>query len=193
MNILPKGRTENITEQDLGSELMIYDLAANRALNLNETSKRVFQSCDGQTSFDELKEKYQFTDDLIYLSLEKLHSANLLEGEITTPYAGLSRREVIKRVGLGTMIALPVISGLIAPMAARAASGGEAPNSLVGDIRLRTSTAPYPSCPDQSTRNNTCDTNYGNLCGSTNAANTDGCTPITTGTLQGYEYNCFCV
>jgi hypothetical protein len=130
MNILPKGRTENITEQDLGGELLIYDLAANRALNLNETSARVFRACDGQTSFEELKDKYQFTDELIFLTLEKLHGENLLEDEIITPFAGLSRREVIKKVGLGTMVALPVVSGMIAPTAIQAASGCATPNNI---------------------------------------------------------------
>ena len=195
MNILPKGRTTNITEQELNGELLVYDLINNKALSLNETSKRVFQSCDGQTSFEELKDKYQFTDDLIFLTLEKLHGENLLESEVKTPFAGLSRREVIKRVGLGTMVALPVISGLIAPTAASAASpgAGQPVNSIVGDVRVRTAQAPYPVCPSQTDRNTECDQQFGNLCASTNAGNTDGCTPITAGALQGYEFNCYCV
>lgn len=69
---LPPAKTENIVIQTAGEEVLIYDLIINKVFALNETSTLVYQLCDGQTSFQELKDIYQFTDDLIYLALDEL-------------------------------------------------------------------------------------------------------------------------
>ena len=72
MRLLPKARTTEIVERDLSKELLIYDLTTHKAYTLNETSKIVFKTCDGRTTFDELKEKHRFTDELIYFALDQL-------------------------------------------------------------------------------------------------------------------------
>lgn len=122
---LPKLRTENLIEQNLKNETLIYDLNTNQAFNLNETSTLVYQACSREMTFAELKNKYQFSDDFIYLALDELKRRNLLmpESSYISPFAGISRREVIRQVGLASMIALPLIIGITAPSAAHAASG----------------------------------------------------------------------
>ena len=122
MRNLPKARTADILEMEADDELMIYDLRINKAYNLNETSKTVYLACDGKTSFDELKRQFKFTDDLIHLTLGELQKNDLLATQYASPFAGLNRREVIKKVGLASMIALPVITGLVAPIGAQSAS-----------------------------------------------------------------------
>jgi hypothetical protein len=120
---LPQARTAGIIEQNSGNELLIYDLQINKAYNLNETSIIVFRACGGKQTFEDLKRKHNYTDDLIDLTLQKLNENNLLtDYEPANHFAGLSRREVIRKVGLGTMIALPIISSLFVPSAANAAS-----------------------------------------------------------------------
>lgn len=57
MNKLPKAGTENLVEQNLGAQTLIYDLLTHKAFNLNETSSIVYKACDGKTSFDELKRR----------------------------------------------------------------------------------------------------------------------------------------
>jgi hypothetical protein len=125
MNKLPVARNTDIVVQELGKEILIYDLKIHKAYNLNETSSIVYKACDGKTSFAELKAKHKFTDEIIYLALDGLKKENLLEADeaYASPFASLSRREAIRKVGLATMIALPVISSLIAPTAAMAQSG----------------------------------------------------------------------
>ena len=118
---LPKARTSDIIEREVGSELLIYDLRFNKAYNLNETSKIVYKAC-GEQTFEDLSRKHKFTNDLIYLTLDELAASNLIEDYQSDHFAGLSRREVIKKVGLATMAALPVIAGLTAPKAVQAAS-----------------------------------------------------------------------
>lgn len=119
---LPNARTENIVDRKVGKELLIYDLLTDRAFCLNETSAKVFSACNGTTTFAELKAEHELTDGIIYLALDGLQKQNLLAGDYDSPFAGINRREVIRKVGLATMIALPAISSLVAPSAASAAS-----------------------------------------------------------------------
>jgi hypothetical protein len=124
MKKLPQIRTRDIVVQNLGKEVLIYDLNRHKAFNLNETAAAVYQACDGRTTFEELKIRNRFTDDLIYLALDQLKKDDLIEaGEaFVSPLAELSRREAIRRVGLASLVALPVISSLVAPTAAQAQS-----------------------------------------------------------------------
>ena len=121
---LPISRTENIVIQEANKDLLVYDLINDQAFLLNETSAIVFNACDGKTSFSELKRQTKFSDDLILLALDELQKHKLLIGEKNNYFRGVSRREVIRKAGLASMIALPLISSLVAPTATMAQSGG---------------------------------------------------------------------
>lgn len=122
MTLLPKAKSDNIVVQNLKDETLVYDLTTNKAFCLNATSAKVFNHCDGIQTFGDLKAEHQLTDEIIYLTLDELQKNNLLAEEYVSPFVGMNRREVIKKVGLASMIALPVISSLIAPPATAAAS-----------------------------------------------------------------------
>jgi hypothetical protein len=118
----------------LQDEVLIYDLNINKAYCLNETSALVWQLCDGRNSVSDIsrkaskKLKSPVSEDFVWLALDLLKQENLLSNseQIIPEFNGMSRREVIRKVGIGTMIAIPVVSGLIAPTAAQAQSpGGE--------------------------------------------------------------------
>jgi len=129
-HIAPKAREENLVVQELDGEVLIYDLNTNKALCLNETSALVWQLCDGDKSVSEISEsiskKYNSpaNEDFVWLALDQLKKEKLITNseEVVPNFNGLSRREAIKKVGLGTMIALPVVSSLIAPAAIEGAS-----------------------------------------------------------------------
>lgn len=123
MNRLPIARTENIVVQKAGSDLLIYDLVSHKAYSLNETSRIVFEACDGRTSFDTLIQNHAFTDDLIYLTLDMLRDEKLIQSRPDYHFDRLSRRAVIRRIGLSSLVALPMIASIIAPRAAAALSG----------------------------------------------------------------------
>ena len=120
---LPKARNTDIVVQEFGRELLVYDLKTNHAHQLNETSLIVFNACGGGQTLDDLKRRHKFTDDLIYFTLAELKRNNLLAEDYQAPFAGMSRREVIRKVGLATVIALPMIASIAAPKAIHAASG----------------------------------------------------------------------
>ncbi len=128
----PYSRKTGLVIQDTESEILIYDTINNKAFCLNETSAFIWQSCDGNKSLTEIakgledKLKSPADEGLVWLALEQLKKENLIENEVDVPtmFAGMSRREVIRKVGVGSMIALPIVSSLLAPSALHATSAG---------------------------------------------------------------------
>lgn len=128
--IAPKARKENLVVQELNGEVLIYDLQKSKAFCLNETSSLVWQLCDGNLSVSEISESISrklnspANEDLVWLALDQLKKENLIANgeEVISNFAGMTRREVVKKVGLGTMIALPIVASLTAPMAVHALS-----------------------------------------------------------------------
>jgi len=62
------------------------------------------------------------TEDFVWLAIAQLSENNLLEKAVPSNFEGTSRREVIKKIGLASMVAVPVIASLVAPQSALAAS-----------------------------------------------------------------------
>lgn len=126
----PVSRKANVVVQESGNEVLIYDLIENRAFNLNETSAFVWQACDGNNTVGDIanqisrKMKSPINEDFVWLALQQLKKENLIENDLESamPFDGLSRREVIRRVGFASMVALPIVSSLIAPTAIQAGS-----------------------------------------------------------------------
>ncbi len=129
-HIAPKARKENLVVQESEGEVLIFDLDKNKAFCLNETSTLVWQLCDGNNSVSEISESISrklnspVNEDFVWLALDQLKKEKLIVNgeEVVSNFAGMSRREVIKKVGLGTMIALPLVSSLVAPTAVSAQS-----------------------------------------------------------------------
>ena len=130
MKIQPKCRQNDLVIQHLNGEVLIYDLAVHRAFCLNEASALVWQACNGQNTISDISHavsknlKTTVGDDFVWLALERLKKEDLITDgdEIKPDFNGLSRREVIKRIGLSSMVALPMIASLVAPSAIHAAS-----------------------------------------------------------------------
>jgi hypothetical protein len=130
MNSYPMGRKDNLVVQEIDGEVLIYDLTENKAFCLNETSALVWQACDGTKSAAEISQfisqklNLPANEDLVWFAVDQLKKEKLIENKNDLPdnFAGMSRREVIKKVGLGSMIALPIVASMIAPSAVLAQS-----------------------------------------------------------------------
>lgn len=128
MNKLPKIRTNEIVIQEIDNEILIYDLKTNKIYSLNETSSFVWKNCDGKQSAAEIvgklnrRFKTEIDEDFIWLALDDLQRENLLESDTSLPK--IARRELIRKIGLNSMIALPLIASFFAPSAASAQSVG---------------------------------------------------------------------
>lgn len=119
----PISRKNELVLQEIDGEVLIYDLRRDKALCLNEISAFIWKACDGKTSVSDLdrlvSQKFDSkgNEDLIWLALDNLRKEKLIEnaGEMKAPFEGMSRREVIKKIGLSSMLILPAVTSLTAP------------------------------------------------------------------------------
>lgn len=190
---LPELRTADLIEQAADKELLIYDLRSDKAYYLNETLTNVYYACGERLSFDSLKQRHRYSDELIYLALDELRKSDLLIGEISNHFADLSRREVIKRVSLSSLAALPVIAAVTAPTAVNASSlctnpGGTniEPGCPVGTSITGFSNDCSPA--GDPGRNSFCRV-YNNQCQSGNAVYRTGSCTVSG---NGSSYGCSC-
>lgn len=172
MSDKPVSRNANIVVQQLEDEVLIYDLNVDNAFCLNRTTALVFQYADGTNTAGEISDlmstslKTLVSEDIVHLALSELDKHGLLENYLRgkNHFSGLSRREVIRKVGLASMVALPLVTSIVAPgvtaaasciaFAAPCAGGGCCPGSLCTVINICTCNCSSPgdclvqtSCP----------------------------------------------
>jgi len=127
----PKAKESDIVIQKLENEVLVYNLKTNKAFCLNQTSAAVWQRCNGENSVSEIASRMRrefdssVDEDLVLLSLEQLGKDGLLEGTGSRSFAmnAVSRRDLIRKVGAASLVALPLVSSLIAPKSISAQSG----------------------------------------------------------------------
>lgn len=124
----PVARKNDLVVQEVTDEVLVYDLSSNKAHCLNETAAMVWKSCDGSNSVTDIAKLIgtgkggHISDDLVWLAIDQLSENNLLEKQIEPNFAGQSRRDVIKKIGLAAVIGLPIVASLTAPSNVMAAT-----------------------------------------------------------------------
>jgi len=124
----PQSLVEELVVQKVGDELLIYNMQTNQAMCLNQTAALVWENCDGKSSVSEIAQKLakelgtSVNDELVLFAVSELNEKGLIEkGEgISDRFKGLSRREIVKKVGFASLVALPIVSSIVAPKAAAA-------------------------------------------------------------------------
>ena len=127
---LPTARATGLIVQEVAGDVLIYDQERRRAHCLNQTAALVWRYSDGKTTISELAQllgketQLPVTEDVVWVALDQLSKAHLMNEGVALSRLGpgLSRREVMKRVGLGAAMALPLVTSIIAPKAAQAAT-----------------------------------------------------------------------
>ena len=161
---IPVARKEGLVIQEMANEVLVYDLETNKAHCLNQTAAAVWKFCDGKNSVSDISRiiadanNAAAQEDLIWLAIDQLNETNLLETKLAVNFNNQNRREVIKKIGLAAVVALPIVTSLIAPTVASAGSvctGGNCSCTFTG----------------------TCN-NAGNPCTCTRATGTETC-PVT--------------
>ena len=128
--LIPEARKEGLVVQELSGEVLVYDRERNKAHCLNSTAALVWGFCDGKRSVAQLARAIEgeinapVDEDVIWLGVEQLSKTHLLQEGAKLPEhkSGLSRREVMKRIGLAAAVGLPVVTSIMAPTAAQAAN-----------------------------------------------------------------------
>src|SRR4051812_20364 len=107
----PLARTEGLVVQEMPDEVLVYDMKSNEAHCLNTTAAFIWQSCSGSNSVADIermladKNNTAIDVDLVRLGVDELSTRGLIANP--APTSGLNRREVLKRIGLASVIAVP--------------------------------------------------------------------------------------
>lgn len=123
----PTARKRGLVVQEMPDELLVYDLDSNKAHCLNQSAAIVWRACDGKNSIADIAKIVEksagssVSDDFVWLAIDQLSENALLEDGLRASFTGGSRREAIKKIGMASMVALPIIASLVAPQTAMAA------------------------------------------------------------------------
>jgi hypothetical protein len=128
---LPAARKSKLVVRELAEEVLVYDEEGHRAHCLNHTAALVWKSCDGKTTISGIAERVggqlstPVSDEVVWLALDQLAEFDLLApGAPRTKFPGLiSRRKMLRRLGLAAAISLPLITSVVSPTVADAQSG----------------------------------------------------------------------
>ncbi len=121
----PKARSDQLLVQRTGEDTLVYDERTHRAHCLDARAARVWVLCNGERTEREIAEAYGEGEAgvaVVRWTLAELEKSDLLEGDAAAvSREGLSRRTLVKQVGLA---AIPVILAITAPQARAATSCG---------------------------------------------------------------------
>lgn len=123
----PIARKEGLVIQELNDEVLVYDLNTNKAHCLNESAAIVWRNCDGAKTITDIANQFieksgnKVNEDFVWLAIDQLNDLNLLEMELKPNFKGQSRREVLRKIGLASVISLPLVASLVAPTSVFAA------------------------------------------------------------------------
>lgn len=153
-SLFPSARTKGLVVQEVPNEVLVYDLETDKAHCLNETAAAVWRACDGNRSVREIADSVglmlgkEVSDDLVWLAIDQLNEHGLLQRNVATKFNGQSRREALKKIGIASMVALPIIASLAAPKSVMASTScncylGPGPD---GDLQCQAQTGCGPTC-----------------------------------------------
>ena len=135
----PLMRTERLIVDELPDEVLVYDLDRHLAHCLNLTAAGVWKHCDGRSSPAEIARRLQdelrvpCKEDHVWLALRQLEKIHLLARPVILPpqLAGLSRRQMVRALGIAAAVAAPIVISIISPTAAQAATCANTGESCV--------------------------------------------------------------
>ena len=127
-NAKPIARKQGLVIQELPDEVLVYDLDRDRAHCLNNTAAFVWQRCDGKNTTAQIARTLgqQFDcavdEKIVWLALDQLGRNHLLDLQPPPPPSlmGMNRRAMVRALGLAAIVAVPVVTSIVAPTPAQA-------------------------------------------------------------------------
>jgi hypothetical protein len=128
----PCARQEGLIVRELPDELLVYDLVRDKAHCLNQTAALVWKSCDGETPVARIAQRLErelkapVDERVVWYALDQLGRDHLLEVRTALPVvlAGMTRRQMVRALGVAALVALPVVTTIVAPTPAQATTCG---------------------------------------------------------------------
>ncbi len=137
MQNFPKARKAELIVREFADELLVYDKQRHEAHCLNRTAAVIWKYCDGSTSIAEIArrlahetgESGPVNERLVWQALKQFRRDHLLEERIEIPFqmlaprkAGANRRQALRALGVTAVIAVPLVTSMVAPTPAQAVS-----------------------------------------------------------------------
>ena len=131
MQRMPQARRSGLIIQEVDSEILIYDQETNKAHCLNQTAAKVWNYCDGETTLADAcsalsRDLETLVDEkLVWYAVDQFSKDNLLEREVEFPafiIPGMNRRQMVRTLGLAAVVAVPLVTSIVAPTPVQAAT-----------------------------------------------------------------------
>jgi hypothetical protein len=121
----PLARQDDLMVEELADETVVYDVQRDKVHRLNRTAALIWRQCDGHTTVAAMVPRLEkalnlpVDEAVIWLALERLGRADLLRERLPRPaVARLTRRELVRQLGLMSAALLPVVSSLVVTLPA---------------------------------------------------------------------------
>jgi hypothetical protein len=116
----PLARSSGIVVSQLDGELLVYDLDDHRSFCVNPAAASILELCDGNRSIQTIARELSLDVDLVVFGLDHLGEARLLVKALpeAVTSSGLTRRQLVKRVGIAAALAVPAITVFAVPATA---------------------------------------------------------------------------
>jgi hypothetical protein len=127
----PKAKRRDLLVEKAGKELVVYDLERVRAHCLNEAATQIWHLCNGNRTAEQIAARMTMDLDtpsrliVVRDTIARLERLGLVE-DADPNVLRMSRRELTRKIGIGIAagLALPLITSIVAPSPANAASCG---------------------------------------------------------------------
>lgn len=157
--LAPRARSSGIVVRELADETLVYDTAREQAHALDRVTGLVWGYCDGETPVARMVMRLEnelgeaVSTERVWQVIAQLAEKNLLEEEAESRPNVMTRRDMMKKVGLATTAVVAISSIRVPVTAAAAACPG---NGFCGQA----CSAPFGG----STGNGSCNSSVANLC-----------------------------
>ena len=119
---LPSRRIEGLTLQELGDEILVYDLDRDVAHCLGPVAARVWSACgDGVSESDFLNSNPNIDEQTMHFALAELRGQMLLKGEPLIVHNAMSRRQLVTNAA-AVAVGATLVTLIVAPTPAHAGS-----------------------------------------------------------------------
>src|SRR6266542_6412446 len=122
---LPLARKADLVVREIPDEVLVYDLKRDKAYCLNQTAAFVWKKSNGRktvvevTRLLEQERKEPVDEKVVWLAVDQLEKMNLMASRTGRPphLPRLSRRDMMRAMGVAASVGLPLVTAIIAPRA----------------------------------------------------------------------------
>lgn len=151
----PMARSKDLVILARPEETLVYDMVSNEAHCLNETAAFVWNQCNGEASIGEIAKLAEkrfgglVDEEFVGFALAQLNDRKLLSSTGLSGQPRLSRRETIRKIGLASAVAVPMILSIVASanaLGSLSCRGCTSPGDCISRPGCTNNCSPFGDC-----------------------------------------------